>query len=46
MSFANMDEAEFNRVYQDSLTVILKDYLPGWDMDTYDRALNEILSFA
>lgn len=46
IAWAKMDEAAFNRIYQDSLTVIVKDYLPGWDKPTFDQALNEIMDFA
>ena len=47
MSFASMDEVEFNRIYQDSLTVILKHYMPpNWDTALFESAMNSIMDFA
>ena len=46
INWAQMDEVKFNRIFQDSLTVIMKYYLPDWDKATFNQALNEILDFA
>lgn len=43
IAFAKMSEAEFNKVYSDVLNVILLRFLPGWDDDTMNEAVNNFL---
>ncbi len=47
INWAQLDDVKFNRIYQDSLTIIMQYFLPeGYDEDTFDQALNEIMDFA
>lgn len=47
INWAQMDEVKFSRLYQDSLTIILKHFMPdGYDKATFNQALNEIMDFA
>ena len=46
IAWAKLDEVKFNRIYQDTLTIILKSFLPGWDEAAFESALNSIMDFA
>lgn len=46
ISFANMDEDEFARLYSDVLDAILKTFLPDWTGDEMHNAVSQILEFA
>lgn len=46
ISFAAMDESEFERVYSDVLDVILAEFLTNWKRGDVDTAVNQMLSFA
>lgn len=45
ISFANMDEAEFARLYSATVNVLLAKFLPDWKGSDMDNAVNQILSF-
>lgn len=46
ISFASMEETDFQVFYQQCVTVIIRDFLPTWDLDDFDNALGELMSFA
>ena len=46
ISFANMDEADFEKLYSDVLDVILMEFLDNWTAADMDQAVNQMLEFA
>lgn len=46
ISFASMDEEEFERLYQSVLTVLLERVLVGMDEQEIERITNHLLSYA
>lgn len=46
ISFANMDQDEFEKVYSDVLDVILREFLTNWTTGDMDHAINQMLQFA
>lgn len=48
ISFAKMDQAEFEQLYSDVLDVILAEFLGpiGWDADQMENAVNRMMNFA
>lgn len=46
ISFAKMDEDEFQRLYSAVLDVILQEFLTNWTEGDMDNAVNTMLSFA
>lgn len=46
ISFAKMDQTEFEALYSDVLDVILGEFLTNWKSGDMDRAINEMMSFA
>jgi hypothetical protein len=43
--FAEMDDIEFRRVYDQSLEAILRAFLPGTDQKLFEQAVNEMMRF-
>lgn len=46
ISFAKMDEPEFDAVYSSVLDVILMEFLDNWERADMDRAVEQMLRFA
>lgn len=46
IAFGRMDEAEFDRLYQDTLNIVLERFLPEWSEETMQNAINQMLEFA
>lgn len=46
ISFASMDEAEFDKLYQATITVIMKHILTKYTREDLDQVINELLNFA
>lgn len=46
ISFAKMDEAEFERLYSDVLDVILNEFLTNWTSGDMDHAVNVMMGYA
>jgi hypothetical protein len=46
ISWARMDQAEFETLYSDVLDVILKEFLTNWTSGDMDHAVNQMLGFA
>jgi len=45
IAFHNMDELEFDDLYNKSIDVILKHFMPGGDADALQNAVDQILGF-
>ena len=45
ISFAKMDEPEFERLYSDILDVILAEFLTNWKRGDVENAVNQMLAF-
>lgn len=45
IAFANMDEAEFQKFYNNVLTVVVREYVKGADPRELDRAAEQIIGF-
>jgi hypothetical protein len=46
ISFAQMEECDFQEFYSKAINVALKYFIPGSTREEIDRAVNEVLSFA
>jgi len=46
ISFAKMDQVEFEQLFSKAIDVILADYMPNYDRSDMDKLIAEILSFA
>jgi len=46
ISWAKMDEAEFEKLYSDVLDVILREFLTNWTTGDMDHAVNQMMGFA
>lgn len=46
ISFAKMDEDEFERLYSDVLDVILNEFLTNWTSGDMDHAVNVMMGYA
>lgn len=45
ISFAKMDSEKFNQFYNQSINIILRDFLPKWNNENIDLAVNQIIGF-
>jgi len=45
ISFSNMDESEFEKVYNACLNVIFQRFLPDWDNEVMQDAINQMMDF-
>lgn len=45
ISFAKMNQIEFERFYNQSVNIILRDFLQNWTKDDIDRAVERIIRF-
>lgn len=46
ISFSSMSEAEFSKLYNDVLNVILKEFLTNWKAGDMDKAVDILLGYA
>ena len=46
ISWANMDEEQFRKLYSDVLDVILLEFLDNWTDSDMERAIEQMMSFA
>ncbi len=46
ISFANMDQIQFEQLFSKAIDVILADYLPHYSNGDMDRVVSEVLGFA
>lgn len=45
ISFANMDDEEFEKLYSDTINVILKRVLKNYDFDQLDDVVNQLMGY-
>lgn len=45
ISFAKMSPDEFNKFYNQSITIILRDFLTNWHEANIDKAINQVVVF-
>lgn len=46
ISFGKMEQAEFEKLYSDTLDVILAEFLTNWTTGDMDNAINQMMAFA
>ena len=45
ISFAKMDQSNFNEFYNQSINIVLRDFLTDWKNSDIENAINEIIRF-